>query len=244
MNEEFYLKHKDIEWEIPVMPRDGSINETDGKAVMSWILNEMQQGRLGWLALNLMTIKPAGYTPLAWQHESRTETESLLEGNHYKEVSKGVHEYEAKDKKGWKPWEYFPAPTMSQFWVGGDFPCTRLTTGRYERIEPNSSTEPLNPNINENTDIVKPELYAFPILMSLIAPGSKCHVVVEDFGTLKLHEGYMYLINPWRKRMLTNVSETESATQFHGQVLLGKEVVPFSDVITRSYFQEIGHMQR
>ena len=44
--------------------------------------------------------------------------------------------------------------------------------------------------------------------------------------------------------MLINVSETDSATQFHAQVVLGRETIPFSDVITRSYFQAIGQLQR
>lgn len=247
MNETFYLKHKDLTWEMPLLPKYGDdvyINETDGQAVMGWVLNEMQQGRIGWIQFNLMTIKPSSYTPMAWTHQSRVETESLWDRAFYKKIKEGVFEYVAKNKDGWLPWEGFPAPVMSASWVGDDFPCSHIINGRYERIEPNSSTEPQDPNINENPNTIEAEKYNFPILTSLIAPGSKCHVVVEDFGTLKLHEGYMYLINPWRKRMLINVSETDSATQFHAQVVLGRETIPFSDVITRSYFQAIGQLQR
>ena len=246
MNKEFYLKHKDIEWKMPLMTNDGSIHETDGQAVTGWMLNEMQQGRIGWIQFNLMTIKPPTYTPMPWTHQSRVETETLW-ANHkelFKETTKGVYEYKVKDKEGWKPWEDFPAPQMSAYWVGDDFPCTRLSTGRYERTEPNSSTEVYDLNINENPDIANMATYQFPLLMPLITPGNKCHAIIEDFGTLKLHEGYTYLLNPWRKMMLVNTSENESAVQFYAQVLLGNEAVPFSDVITRSYFQAIGHMHK
>jgi len=228
---------------LPEMPRDGSIDETDGQAVFNWVLNEMRAGTIGWLKFNLISIKSRSFVPLPWHHQGRIETERLhLEFPDLYKDNQGISEYIAKDEEGWKPWDDFPAPQMSAY-LNTEIPSDTINRARYTRIPPNTTTvlhEPSKDLKFENleTDIIK-------ILMTLVMPNTKkCVLEVDGFDAVNLQEGIIYFLNPFRKQSLKNTSDLDYSTQLDIELKLGKQCSPFSDVITRSYFQAIGHMQK
>lgn len=233
----------EIEQKLPEMPRDGSIDETDGQAVFNWILNEMKAGTMGWLPFNLITIKPADFIPLPWHHAGRIETERLfLLFPHLFKDNQGISEYIAKNEKSWLPWDNFPAAEMSAY-LNEEFPADTINGLRYTRIPPNTTAMLYEPS--KDLKFENLETDNLTILMTLITPNTKkCMLEVDGFDAIPLQEGVSYFLNPFRKQSLRNDSDLDYSTQVDIEVKLGKQCTPFSDVITRSYFQAIGHMQK
>lgn len=233
----------EIKQKLPEMPRDGSIDETDGQAVFNWVLNEMKSGTIGWLKFNLSSVKPQDFIPLPWHHQGRIETERLwMQYPHLFKDNQGILEYIAKNKKQWLPWENFPVPEMSAY-IKEEFPADTINCLRYTRIPPNTTTVLYEPSKDlkfDNLDTDK-----LNVLMTLIMPNTeKCVAEVEGFDALYLQEGAIYFLNPFRKQSLKYNSNTDHSTQIDIEIQLGEQCTLFSDVITRSYFQEIGHMQK
>jgi|TARA_B110000438_G_scaffold30499_1_gene29832 hypothetical protein len=232
----------EIEQKLPKMPRDGSIDETDGQAVFNWVLNEMKAGTIGWIKFNIISIKPQSFIPLPWHHKGRIETESLWMAHRELFIDNNeVSEYIAKDDEGWRPWEMFPAPEMSAY-LNEELPAEYIDHVRYTRMPPKSTTIVNEPD--KDLKIENLEEAKLTLLMTLIMPNrGKSVVEVEGFDAFNLKEGVVYFLNPFRKQVLKNNAELDDSTQLEIKVRLGNQCTPFSDVITRSYFQAIGHMQ-
>ncbi len=233
----------EVKQKLPEFPRDGSIDETNGQAVFKWILNEMKTGTIGWMKFNIMSIKAQSFIPLPWHHKGRIETEALWMA--HRELftdNNEISEYIAKDDEGWKPWENFPAPEMSAY-LNEELPVQRIDHVRYTRMPPKSTTVLYDPD--KDLKIENIETDNLTLLMTLVMPTTKkCVAEVEGFDALELKEGVVYFLNPFRKHVLKNNSELDDSTQLDLKVKLGNQCTPFSDVLTRSYFQEIGHMHK
>ena len=90
--------------------------------------------------------------------------------------------------------------------------------------------------------IVLPIKDIFPILVSMREPGKKCHTVVEGFGLVPIREGRTYLLNPYRKHVVVNTSDTEECVRIRTQAIPGKRFGEFVNCITRTYFELEGRL--
>ena len=257
--EEFYLKHKDKSWTLPKFPNN--IDETDADAVVKWILEEMKAGNFGWIELNLMNVKGGQFIPIAWHHMGQIETQVIEHRNFYTQYKKPSHVNaygctlfgkdddrtnlsEDPDEKGdWVKEVDAETPNITAWWED-DFPIANYKKIRFVKLEANGSVAPHNDNINKDKDkILNPIRDIFPILLSMKEPGGrKCHTVVEDFGTVPIKEGKIYLINPYRKHVMVNTSETDSCVHMNIQGIPGQRYGEFINCITRTYFELEGRL--
>ena len=256
--EEFYLKHKDKSWELPKFPE--TMDETNPDVVVEWILKEMKAGTIGWLEINLMNVKGGSFVPIAWHHMGQIETEILTHRNLYTQYKKPSHinAYgctlfgqdddrtdlsESADEKGdWVKEVVETVPNIFHYW-DGDFPISNYKKIRFVKLDPNGSVGIHSDNINKDKDkILSPVKDIFPILMSLKEPGKKCHTVVEDFGIVPVKEGRCYLVNPYRKHVMVNTSETEPCVHMNIQGIPGQRFGELINCITRSFFELEGRL--
>ena len=114
---------------------------------------------------------------------------------------------------------------------------------RFVKLEPNGSIGPHNDNINPNKEeLLDDQKSIWPITVSLKEPGKKCHTVVEGFGIVPIKEGRTYLLNPYRKHVVVNTSDTEECVRLRTQAIPGKRFGEFVNCITRTYFELEGRL--
>ena len=257
--EEFYLEHKDKTWDLPKFP-DDTIDETDAVAVTKWIITQMRDGNMGWCELNLMNVKGGEFVPLAWHHMGQIETQLIDEENLYTKYENPSHEgaygctlfgedgdrtnlKEAYDTKGAFSKELMHKIPNITAWWDGDFPAGSYNKIRFVKLEPNGSIGPHNDNINPNKEeLLDDQKSIWPITVSLKEPGKKCHTVVEDFGTVPISEGKVYILNPYRKHIMVNTSVTEPSIHMNVQATVGWRFGEFTNCICRSYFETEGRL--
>jgi len=254
--EDFYLEHKDKTWELPKFP-DDTVDQTDAIAVTKWLVSQMHDGNIGWCEINLMTVKGGTFLPLAWHHMGQIETQLIDHKNFYtKYENENAYNCTLFGKDGdrtsleevygeqgtWSKEVSDEIPNITSWWKN-DFPVGTYNKIRFVKLEPGGSIGPHNDNINPYQDeILDEKRSVWPIMLSMKEPGKKCHVVVEDFGTVPFREGKMYIINPYRKYIIVNTSETEPCIHINVQVQIGWRWPEFTNCITRSFFEAEGRL--
>ena len=256
--EDFYLEHKDKTWELPKFP--DTIDETDAIAVTKWILTEMYNGNMGWIEINLMNVKGGEFMPFAWHHMGQIETQTVDLNNLYTKYQNPSHEgaygctlfgkngdrtdlKEDPDVKGEFSKEMMDTVPNITAWWDGDFPAGWYNKIRFVKLDPKGSVGPHSDNINhDKEEILNEKTSIWPILVSLKEPGKKCHTVVEGFGTIPIREGRMYIVNPYRKHVMVNTSETEPCVHMNVQATFGWRFEEFTDCLCRSFFEIEGRL--
>jgi len=256
--EQFYLEHKDKTWKLPKFP--DNIDETNGDEVTKWILEQMKEGNMGWIEINLMNVKGGDFIPIAWHHMGQIETQVMTHREFYTKFENPgyINAYgctlygedndrtnlveSATGEFGWVPEVHDEANNIASFY-DVHFPCSTYKTIRFIKIEPNGSLPVHCDNINDDKDkILNPIKDIFPILVSMREPGKKCHTVVEGFGIVPIKEGRTYLLNPYRKHVVVNTSDTEECVRLRTQAIPGKRFGEFVNCITRTYFELEGRL--
>ena len=243
MTEEFYLKHKDKSWELPKFP-DDDIDETSASQVVNWVFNEMKAGNMGWLEVNLLNVKGGDFIPIGYHHMGQIETQVLDHRNLYKPQSNNVSEcFMVKDKK-WVPETCTHAANIEAFWQN-DFPFSSWSKIRFVKLDPHGSLNIQEDHIQEEIIPITTEDFSshtFHMICSIKEPGKKCKLIVEDFGELPLKEGKIYLLNPYRKYVMVNTSETESSIRIQLEGVPGTRFGEFLNCLTRSFFEIEGRL--
>jgi len=240
--EQFYLEHKDKTWELPKFP-DG-MDETNGDEVTNWILEEMKAGNIGWIELNLMNVKGGDFIPIAWHHMGQIETQSLTLKNFYTKDPENNERCLLHNENDWIKENNLNEEigNIHAYWQN-DFCGSNFKNIEFIKIPSRGSMGIHCDNINDDKDkILLPVKDIFPLTTSMKEPSKNCHIIVEGFGRVPIKEGRTYLINPYRKKVVVNTSDTEEAIHTQVQVIPGTKFGEFVNCLTRSYFEFEGRM--
>ena len=235
--EQFYLEHKNKTWELPNFP--DKLDEKDADQVVPWILEQMKAGTIGWQEMNMLNVKGGEFVPIGWHHMGQIELERLNNSKYYPNNKcvlciddKWTGDDEIKER----------TPSIRSFFIV-DFFATNFKLIEFEQIPPGGVKEIHCDNTNEDQEkILSPIKDRFPLTMSMKEPSKKCDIIVEGFGKVPMKEGKIYFINPYRKKVVVNTSDTETAVHCNIQCIPGTKFGEFVNCITRSYFELEGRM--